>query len=656
MSDNDAFISYSHAADQRFAEALERALQQFAKPWYKRRALQVFRDHGNLNLSPHLWGSIQSALDSSRYFIFLASPGSAQSEWCGKEVEHWKAHRDRNKIIVVVTDGAIVWDRERRDFDGPQSSSIPDAMQGVFEDEPFYLDARGLREQDDLSLRNPHFKQSVVQIAAALHNRSVEDMVGEEVDQHRRITRLRNGVIFALTLLLIVAVGLAVYAFQQRDIARAQTIVANEQTRLAREKAKDAALRMLALEARTEWPSSKWGEDGVATARFLYDRLPDDPRVLQIVYAVLNSAYADGPLHRPVYRTKEDGPSLAGGTWADNRIVFIEGNRTIVVADSTSTPSDRPTRRTLKRDVTGVDVLDGGVLLARHGTEGFTLSASAEPSGEVLAERATGTTRVASARSKFYTFTASEIEVFNADGSVAAKIEAPDGRSVVQVAADADAEQLAVWTADANKKHQLALYAGGEYVRLLMNALPSSSNAVEEASHSLAFSPDGTRVIALCQARWILIGTDGTVLATHDFPSSLPLIDVGFVSDGTIFGREIAGEVGGAQLFTAGGTRIGRIEGIAFNGGLAVSNRRIATLAFGWVNLWSTNGQSLFRTRVRRDTESQSLVFSPDGRRLLMTTQHSIDVIGVDPKRIQTVPFPPDAPRQPNPLATEIIQ
>ena len=55
----DAFISYSHSADQRLAAALERALQAFARPWNRRRALDIFRDEGNLNLSAHLWGSIQ---------------------------------------------------------------------------------------------------------------------------------------------------------------------------------------------------------------------------------------------------------------------------------------------------------------------------------------------------------------------------------------------------------------------------------------------------------------------------------------------------------------------------------------------------------------------------------------------------------------------
>jgi hypothetical protein len=38
-----AFISYSHALDGELARALQIGLQGFAKPWYRIRALRVFR-------------------------------------------------------------------------------------------------------------------------------------------------------------------------------------------------------------------------------------------------------------------------------------------------------------------------------------------------------------------------------------------------------------------------------------------------------------------------------------------------------------------------------------------------------------------------------------------------------------------------------------
>ena len=83
----DAFVSYSHEADEPLASALEHGLQRLARPWNQRRGMSVFRDAGNLNLSAHLWGSIQQALDDSRFLIFVASPASASSPWVAREIE-----------------------------------------------------------------------------------------------------------------------------------------------------------------------------------------------------------------------------------------------------------------------------------------------------------------------------------------------------------------------------------------------------------------------------------------------------------------------------------------------------------------------------------------------------------------------------------------
>src|ERR1700752_2359838 len=106
----DAFISYSHQADDRPAEALERALQRVARPWFRLRGLSIFRHGGDLNLSAHLWGSIQQALKDSRCLIYLASPGAACSPWVSREVAYWREQRDLAQLIVVVTDGTLTWD------------------------------------------------------------------------------------------------------------------------------------------------------------------------------------------------------------------------------------------------------------------------------------------------------------------------------------------------------------------------------------------------------------------------------------------------------------------------------------------------------------------------------------------------------------------
>src|SRR6516165_9391181 len=73
----DAFISYAHDADGAFAPVMQRGLQHLAKPWNRRRAMEVFRDETSLAVTPGLWPAIRTALDASKWFVLLASPEAA---------------------------------------------------------------------------------------------------------------------------------------------------------------------------------------------------------------------------------------------------------------------------------------------------------------------------------------------------------------------------------------------------------------------------------------------------------------------------------------------------------------------------------------------------------------------------------------------------
>ena len=118
----DGFMSYSHTADDLLAPRLQTGLQRFAKPWWKRRAMRVFRDEASLSANPHLWASIVDAIDESDWLVLLLSPGAAQSEWVDREVEYWLEHKDPNRIIPVVTDGDFAWGDGAI---GPSTDSAP---------------------------------------------------------------------------------------------------------------------------------------------------------------------------------------------------------------------------------------------------------------------------------------------------------------------------------------------------------------------------------------------------------------------------------------------------------------------------------------------------------------------------------------------------
>jgi hypothetical protein len=218
----NAFISYSHSQDFKLAPSLESALEKFAKPTFKRRALNIFRDSNDLSISPDLWGKIEEGLNDSEYFIFLASPLAANSHYCKKEVAHWKETKSISNFLIVLTDGELIWDQEKSDFDWDKTTAIPKELAGTFKNEPLYVDFRE-NNSENLTLDNPDFKSKLVLIAATLHKKTVGNMVGEALKQHKRTIRIRNAAIGVLSTLLVAAILLSIYATKQKNSAELET-------------------------------------------------------------------------------------------------------------------------------------------------------------------------------------------------------------------------------------------------------------------------------------------------------------------------------------------------------------------------------------------------------------------------------------------------
>ena len=229
----DAFISYSHAVDQRLAPALQRALHQLAKPWYRLRALRIFRDDASLSANPSLWSSIQDALQSSRFFILLASPESARSLWVLREIDYWRQHKPPANLLIALTDGVIAWDANADDFDWDQTTALPRSLQDMFDSEPRWVDFSWARTKEHLSLNDPRFRNGVANLAAPLHGRAKDELFGEDVRQQRRTIRLARAAIATLAALALAASGTAVVAVKARDLARTRQRIAEHQQRVA---------------------------------------------------------------------------------------------------------------------------------------------------------------------------------------------------------------------------------------------------------------------------------------------------------------------------------------------------------------------------------------------------------------------------------------
>ncbi|MER7079327.1 TIR domain-containing protein [Saccharopolyspora kobensis] len=220
----DAFISYSHALSAKLAPAVQDELQRFAKPWYRGRALRVFRDETNLSADPGLWATIERGLRDSRWFVLLASPEAAGSEWVAKEVEFWLRERSPETLLIVLVDGSLVWDGD--DFDWSRTTALPAVLRGAFEQEPRWVDLTWLDAEEQVDRANPRFRESIAEIAAPLRGLSKDELVGEHIRTHRRNLRTAWGAVSALVLLLVLSLIAGSVAVYQGGLAQERASIA----------------------------------------------------------------------------------------------------------------------------------------------------------------------------------------------------------------------------------------------------------------------------------------------------------------------------------------------------------------------------------------------------------------------------------------------
>ena len=233
MNVHDAFISYSHAADRDLAPSIEKGLESLARPLLRLRAIDVFRDETSLAANPGLWSGIVSHLSASRWFLLLASPQSAASPWCNKELLWWLEHRGVECMLVLLTNGEVAWDAESGDFDWSRTTALSREVRGKFAEQPLYVDLRWARGQAKLSLTDTRFRDAILDLASPIRGVPKDQLDGEDVRQLKRNKRIVHGLQAGIAGAALIAFVFAIVAWVQREEARQQRDEAIRQARVA---------------------------------------------------------------------------------------------------------------------------------------------------------------------------------------------------------------------------------------------------------------------------------------------------------------------------------------------------------------------------------------------------------------------------------------
>jgi WD40 repeat protein len=597
----DAFISYSHAADGRLAPALQAGLQSLAKPWYRRRALRVFRDQTSLSASPELWGSIEVALSQAGHFVLLASPTAAKSLWVDQEVRWWRANRSHDTVLIALTDGELDWDDDRGDFN--VVAPIPPGLKDWLPHEPLWVDLRWARDETDVSMRNPRFRDCVGELAAPMHELPKDELIGEDISQHRRTLRLARGAVALLSLLLILAVVGGIVALIQRNQA-------NEQKR----RAQSQALVANAGQALREDPalSTRLAAEAVQTAD-----TPEAETMLRraeanIGYRTLLAAHGElvysatfSPDGERVVAGSQDGTARIWDAASGAELLTIRSPGGWVASVAFSPDGERVATGT--QGGTIWDAASGAELqkLPTAGKRFGVVSVGFSPDGErvVTATGAHGTATIWDAES------GAKLETLHGHGEdVWSAAFSPDGERVVTTGGDDHAARI--WDS-----------ASGRELLTIRS---------RRGSASAAFSPDGARVVTAGgdHAARIWDAASGAELATlrghgGDVNSAAFSPDgaraVTASQDGT---ARIWDAASGAELATLRGHR-GDVNSAAFS----PNGQWVVTAGDdGKALIWDATSHPALETLRRKDWSFSGAAFSPDGTRVVTAgTDYSPD-------------------------------
>ena len=248
----DGFISYSHTADRDVGAWLQREVQRFAKPWWRRRALRLFRDETVLAADPHLWSSVVEAMKDSEWLVLLASPEAASSPWVGRELAWWIEHKSRDRVLLVLTGGDLIWEDELGALNAERSTAVPPILAETCVAEPRWIDARWIRAEHHRDQNDPRVRALLADVASPLRGVAKDELESEELRQHRRTMRTAWMAVATLAVFAAAASVAGFVAVGQRNEARDQRSAANREAQRAEDAAASEQIERLMAESRLQ--------------------------------------------------------------------------------------------------------------------------------------------------------------------------------------------------------------------------------------------------------------------------------------------------------------------------------------------------------------------------------------------------------------------
>lgn len=298
----DAFLSYTHD-DRPVATSVQKALHRIGRRVGQLRALRLFRDDTNLEASPDLWGKITAAMHESKSMIVVLSPKAADSKWVNAEVSYWLQQRNGPLPQLVLAGGRLNWDAARKCFDAASDSAPPVLKEpGSLPVEPFFIDVSG--DGPPWNHTGALFRDKMTALAAPLHGKNKDELVGDDLREQRRFRRLRAAAVAALAILAVVAIVAGGIAMVQR--------------RAAIDQRDEAVAARLTAEARSMLDDSTPGNDVQAFQQILAARTitahPDDGMLYNAVVAKSN-----------IVKVFDTGAPAYGGATSPDRKKIVTG-------------------------------------------------------------------------------------------------------------------------------------------------------------------------------------------------------------------------------------------------------------------------------------------------------------------------------------------